>query len=72
MQNYYADILIKLYDARVKFILAGGVASVLHGVERLTLGIDIAVEMSEDNLGRFKCECAGTNALVLGYFFSLE
>jgi predicted nucleotidyltransferase len=53
MQNYYADILTKLYDARVKFILAGGVASVLHGVERLTLDIDIAVEMSEENLGRF-------------------
>ncbi len=53
MQNLYADILIKLTDAQVKFVLAGGVASVLHGVERLTVDIDIAVDMSEENLDRF-------------------
>jgi hypothetical protein len=53
MENYYADILITLADAEVKFVLAGGVACVLHGVERLTFDIDIAVDMSKENLDRF-------------------
>ncbi len=53
MQNLYADILVKLADAKVKFVVAGGVASLLHGVERLTLDIDMALEMSKENLNRF-------------------
>jgi len=53
MNNLFADILIKLVDAKVKYILAGGVASVLHGVERLTFDIDLALEMKSENLERF-------------------
>lgn len=53
MHNYYADILVALVQAKVRFVVAGGIAAVLHGVERMTMDIDLAVDMSPDNLERF-------------------
>ena len=37
MSNHINEILFALTDAEVEFIVAGGVAAVLHGVERVTL-----------------------------------
>lgn len=53
MSNYYAEMLIALSIAKVNFIVAGGVACVLHGVERVTMDLDLAVEMTDENLARF-------------------
>ena len=50
MNNHLKDILIALARAEIKFVVCGGVAVVLHGVERLTLDIDLAVSMERDNL----------------------
>lgn len=49
----YAEILQALHTAQVDFIVGGGVACVLHGVERVTMDIDLSVHMKPDNLGRF-------------------
>ena len=51
--NPYREILKSLADAQVEFIIGGGVACVLHGVERLTMDVDVAVHMQPVNLGRF-------------------
>ncbi len=51
--NPYFEILSTLARARVDFIVGGGVACVLHGVERVTMDVDLAVLMQPDNLGRF-------------------
>ena len=51
--NPYRDILKGLADAGVEFIIGGGVACVLHGVERVTMDVDLAVHMQQTNLGRF-------------------
>lgn len=53
MSNYYAEMLIALVKANVNFIVAGGVACVLHGVERLTMDLDLAIEMTNENLSKF-------------------
>lgn len=53
MTNYLQKILIALAEANVKFVVAGGVATVLHGVERLTYDLDVAVSMQKKNLERF-------------------
>jgi len=53
MQNHLREILSALADAGVEFVVAGGVAVVLHGVERLTLDLDLAIEMTPENLDRF-------------------
>ena len=52
MENYLKEMLVALTDAGVEFVVGGGVACVLHGVERVTLDLDIAVEISAANLGR--------------------
>jgi hypothetical protein len=36
----------------VEFVVGGGVACVLHGVERVTLDLDVAVQMNTPNLDR--------------------
>mgnify|MGYP000630663523 CR=1 FL=1 len=41
----YEEILSMLVDSGVDFIIAGGVACVLHGVERVALDVDIAVAL---------------------------
>ncbi len=50
MNNHLKEILISLAASQIKFIICGGVAVVLHGVERLTMDIDLAVSMETDNL----------------------
>lgn len=52
MENYLKEMLVTLTDAGVEFVVGGGVACVLHGVERVTLDLDIAVEMTASNLDR--------------------
>jgi len=51
--NHLKEILLELEKAGVSFIVCGGVAVVLHGVERMTLDLDISLAMDEDNLRRF-------------------
>ncbi len=52
--SYLEDLLRELTNHQVQFVVAGGVAAVLHGVERTTMDLDIALEMSEENVERFK------------------
>lgn len=47
------EILNKLNKANVKFLIAGGVAVVLHGVERLTMDIDTSISFEKDNVEKF-------------------
>ena len=49
----YEEILRSLADARIEFIVGGGVACVFHGVERVTMDVDVAVQMQPENFGKF-------------------
>lgn len=51
--GFYEEILTALLDAEVDFIVGGGVACVLHGVERVTMDVDIAVAMAPENFTKF-------------------
>jgi hypothetical protein len=51
--TYLEEILAELTGRGVRFIVAGGVAAVLHGVERTTLDLDIALELTPENVARF-------------------
>ena len=46
------NLLQELAKAPVRFVVCGGVACVLHGVERSTYDLDIAVDLDENNLRR--------------------
>lgn len=51
--GYYEEILGALVDADVDFIVGGGVACVLHGVERVTMDVDVAVATDPANFAKF-------------------
>jgi hypothetical protein len=52
MKNHIKEILFALCDGGVEYVVGGGVAAVLHGVERVTMDIDIAVNLTSENLER--------------------
>lgn len=47
---FYLDLFSKLEAHKVDYLLIGGLAVSLHGVERATMDIDITVAMQPDNL----------------------
>lgn len=49
---HHETILNALTDAGVEFIVGGGMACILQGVERLTMDVDVAVMMREKNWER--------------------
>ena len=48
----FEDVLAALNEARVRYLLIGGVASILHGVPRTTVDIDIALDPKRENVRR--------------------
>lgn len=50
---YYDEVIRALNKNKVKYAVAGGVAVVLYGYTRLTLDLDLIVELSEKNLSKF-------------------
>ena len=52
-ESHLIDILCVLVDQGVQFVVAGGAAVRLHGIQRMTLDLDIAVSPDQTNLRRF-------------------
>jgi hypothetical protein len=52
-ESHLLEILCVLADKEVEFVVAGGAALVLHGIQRMTLDLDIAVAPDQMNLQRF-------------------
>lgn len=53
MKHRIKASILALIDADVRFVIAGGVAAVLHGVERMTMDLDIALDFRQPNVDRF-------------------
>jgi hypothetical protein len=51
--SYLQEIIYNLSANDVKFIICGGVALVLQGSERMTMDLDLSVDLSEENLIKF-------------------
>lgn len=45
-------LLRMLAEAKVEFVLVGGLAVALHGYQRVTMGVDVVLAMEEENLRR--------------------
>ena len=50
---FYLDLFSTLHRHQVEYALIGGLAVALHGVERNTMDIDLALVLSPDNVDRF-------------------
>jgi predicted nucleotidyltransferase len=47
---FYLDLFAALHRHQVEYVLIGGLAVALHGIERNTMDIDVCVVISPDNL----------------------
>ena len=61
--NHLLEVMTDLAQGGVHFVVAGGVAVVLHGIERTTLDLDLALEETPENLERF-LRFAATSGLI--------
>jgi predicted nucleotidyltransferase len=50
---YLIEMICGLADRGVEFIVCGGMAAVYHGVERMTMDLDISLNMTTENITRF-------------------
>jgi hypothetical protein len=50
---FYLDLFRALQEEGVKYVVVGGLAINLHGVERATMDVDLVLAMDEANLRRF-------------------
>jgi len=69
----FARLLHALVEARVEFIIVGGLAATIHGAARLTRDIDVVYARSAENLRRLveaaipsalECRCLDLPALI--------
>ena len=49
----YVELFKALHDEGVRYVLVGGIAVNLHGVERATADVDLIIALDAENLGRF-------------------
>lgn len=47
---FYEEVLRKLNECNVKYLVAGGLAVNLHGVPRMTQDLDLLIELDEENI----------------------
>lgn len=52
MEPSFEKLLVRLADAKVEFLVVGGVAVTLHGYARLTEDVDILVRRTPENIAR--------------------
>ncbi len=57
----YRDILKRLHDHDVEFVVIGGVAAVLHGSTQGTFDTDVCSPLHDENLGRIIEALRGLN-----------
>jgi hypothetical protein len=50
---FYLDLFRTLQEEQVAYIVVGGLAINLHGVERATMDVDLVLAMDDGNLRRF-------------------
>lgn len=50
---FYLDLFRTLEEARIRYLLVGGLAMNLHGVPRMTMDVDVVLAMDPANLQAF-------------------
>ncbi|MBE0627855.1 MAG: hypothetical protein IH606_23935 [Burkholderiales bacterium] len=50
-------LLAALSEAKIDYVLVGGLAVTLHGYQRLTMDVDVVLSLNDENLAKF-VDCA--------------
>ncbi len=53
IQHPFQEILVSLSKAKVRYLVAGGIAMNIHGLERATHDIDLIIYLEKKNILRF-------------------
>ena len=61
MINRLLDVFASFQKHKVKYVVIGGIAAVLHGVPRATFDLDILIEASRDNVNRLLASLLDAN-----------
>jgi len=59
MLNRLQDVFRLFQQQEVKYVVIGGIASVLHGIPRATFDLDILIEATAENVQRLLAAMAG-------------
>lgn len=51
MLNLLRDVFASFQRHKVKYLVIGGIAAVLHGIPRATFDLDVLIEPTQDNAG---------------------
>lgn len=49
----YGEVFKMLEQRKIRYVVAGGVAVVLHGVPRATMDLDLIVHLDRENMSKF-------------------
>jgi len=60
------DLIERLLDAEIDFVVVGGLAVALHGYQRVTMDVDVVLAMTPENLRRFidSAKAAGLHPVI--------
>lgn len=50
---FYEEVFKALEENNIKYVVVGGLATVLHGVVRMTMDIDLIISMEKENVNKF-------------------
>ena len=50
----YIQLFQKLYEAKIRYLICGGLAVNIYGIPRMTADIDIILDFTDDNLDTFE------------------
>ena len=64
--NDFRELLRTLLDARVEFILIGGVAATAYGASRLTEDVDVLYQRTPENIARLAAALAPIDPYLRG------
>ena len=53
IEMYYEPIIKALNKSKIKYLVVGGIAVNLYGLNRLTRDLDLMIDISEKNLSKF-------------------
>jgi hypothetical protein len=62
----FGNLIVRLVDAGVEFIVVGGVAASAHGAARTTLDLDVVYRRTRENLQRLADALAGLSPYPRG------
>lgn len=67
MQNFFEDVIARLTQAQVEFIIVGGVSAVLQGVPIVTKDLDLCYRRTPANLARLARALAPLQPRLRGF-----